>query len=72
MTVLMSTEGVLTIDIIVLQEAQVTIECIIPQKHHRTIMGAKGSRVQLVTSQYEVGIKFPDRNPNADQAEGKH
>ncbi len=50
-------------------EAQVTIECIIPQKHHRTIMGAKGSRVQLVTSQFEVGIKFPDRNPNAEQAE---
>ena len=34
-------------------------------------MGAKGARVQAVTGQFEVGIKFPDRNPNAEHAEGK-
>ncbi|CAH1240049.1 HDLBP [Branchiostoma lanceolatum] len=42
-------------------ESQVTIECVITQKHHRTVMGPKGSRVQAVTSEFEVGIKFPDR-----------
>ncbi|XP_019637669.1 PREDICTED: vigilin-like [Branchiostoma belcheri] len=42
-------------------ESQVTIECVIAQKHHRTVMGPKGSRVQAVTSEFDVGIKFPDR-----------
>nr|XP_002734359.2 PREDICTED: vigilin-like [Saccoglossus kowalevskii] len=45
-------------------ESQVTVECIIDQKNHRTVMGAKGSKVQAITSEYEVGIKFPDRNMN--------
>jgi hypothetical protein len=40
----------------------VTIECIIPQKHHRTVMGAKGCKVQGVTSEFDVQIKFPDRD----------
>ena len=43
------------------QESQVTIECVIPQKYHRTVMGAKGSKVQQVTQDFEVTIKFPDR-----------
>lgn len=42
-------------------EAQVTVECVIEQKHHRTVMGAKGSKVQEITKEYDVGIKFPDR-----------
>lgn len=42
-------------------ESMVTIECIIPQKHHRTVMGAKGHKVQAITSDYDVQIKFPDR-----------
>ncbi|XP_077866398.1 vigilin-like, partial [Saccoglossus kowalevskii] len=46
------------------RESQVTVECIIDQKNHRTVMGAKGSKVQAITSEYEVGIKFPDRNMN--------
>ena len=49
-----------------LQEAQVTIECMIPQKHHRAGMGAKGSNVQEVTKDWNVNIKFPDR-PRQDQ-----
>jgi hypothetical protein len=40
----------------------VTIECIIPQKHHRTVMGAKGVKVQRITSEFDVHIKFPDRD----------
>ncbi|XP_070561985.1 vigilin-like [Ptychodera flava] len=51
-------------------ESQVTIECIIPQIHHRTVMGAKGAKVQAVTADCEVGIKFPDRNPNIEQTNG--
>ncbi|XP_074859942.1 vigilin isoform X2 [Carettochelys insculpta] len=42
-------------------EAQVTIECTIPQKYHRSIMGPKGSRIQQITRDYSVQIKFPDR-----------
>jgi predicted PilT family ATPase len=48
-------------------EAQVTVECVIEQKHHRTVMGAKGFKVQEITKEHEVGIKFPDR-PNAAAA----
>ncbi|KAH0551211.1 vigilin [Cotesia glomerata] len=42
-------------------ESKITIECIIPQVHHRTVMGSKGSKVQMVTSEYDVQIKFPER-----------
>ena len=45
----------------VLQEAQVTMECVITQKFHRNVMGAKGSKVQDITKEFDVGIKFPDR-----------
>lgn len=43
-------------------ESMVTIVCIIPQKHHRTVMGAKGCKVQGITSEFDVQIKFPDRD----------
>jgi predicted PilT family ATPase len=42
-------------------EAQVSVECVIPQKFHRTVMGSKGYRVQEITREFDVGIKFPDR-----------
>uniref|UniRef100_A0A8C4Q0Q1 Vigilin n=1 Tax=Eptatretus burgeri TaxID=7764 RepID=A0A8C4Q0Q1_EPTBU len=42
-------------------DAQVTLDCIIPQKFHRVIMGAKGFRVQQITRDYDVQIKFPER-----------
>nr|XP_054769278.1 vigilin-like [Lytechinus pictus] len=38
-------------------EQQVSIECIIAQKFHGTVMGPKGSRIQTVTQEYEVAIK---------------
>lgn len=41
-----------------------TIECTIPQKFHRSIMGPKGSRIQQITRDYGVQIKFPDREEN--------
>ncbi|XP_043070287.1 vigilin isoform X1 [Drosophila grimshawi] len=43
-------------------EAQTTIEVVIPQRQHRTIMGARGFKVQQVTSEFDVQIKFPDRD----------
>uniref|UniRef100_A0A8D1MIT0 Vigilin n=1 Tax=Sus scrofa TaxID=9823 RepID=A0A8D1MIT0_PIG len=45
-------------------EAQVTIECAIPQKFHRSVMGPKGSRIQQITRDHNVQIKFPDREEN--------
>ena len=49
------------LDIVADLEAQVSIECIIPHKHHRSVMGAKGMNVQEITKQFNVNIKFPDR-----------
>ncbi|EZA55985.1 Vigilin [Ooceraea biroi] len=48
-------------------ESMITVECIIPQKHHRTVMGAKGRKVQNITSEYDVQIKFPDRDVYDEQ-----
>ena len=42
-------------------ENQVTIECVIDQTHHRTIMGTRGSKVQKICSDFDVQIKIPDR-----------
>lgn len=44
-----------------IQDQMVTIECIIPQKDHGTVMGSKGTKVQYITTEYDVQIKFPDR-----------
>ncbi|XP_055631121.1 vigilin [Toxorhynchites rutilus septentrionalis] len=40
----------------------VTIECIIEARHHRIVMGKGGSKVQGITSEFNVNIKFPDRD----------
>uniref|UniRef100_A0AAY4E0B0 Vigilin n=1 Tax=Denticeps clupeoides TaxID=299321 RepID=A0AAY4E0B0_9TELE len=42
-------------------DSQVTMECIIPQKFHRSIMGPKGTRIQQITREHNVQIKFPER-----------
>uniref|UniRef100_A0A669BZW7 Vigilin n=1 Tax=Oreochromis niloticus TaxID=8128 RepID=A0A669BZW7_ORENI len=41
-------------------DAQVTMECVITQKFHRSIMGPKGSRIQQITRDHNVQIKFPE------------
>lgn len=41
---------------------QVTIECVIDPQYHRTIMGSQGTRVQGIQQQFDVKIKFPDRD----------
>ncbi|XP_017771601.1 PREDICTED: vigilin [Nicrophorus vespilloides] len=47
-------------------ESMVTLECIIPQQVHRTVMGAKGYKVQGIVAQFDVQIKFPDKS-NTDE-----
>lgn len=42
-------------------EAMVTIECVILQKHHRSVMGKRGAKVQAITHDYDVQVKFPER-----------
>ncbi|XP_060078333.1 vigilin-like [Ylistrum balloti] len=42
-------------------DSQVTMDCVIQQHHHRTVMGTRGSNVQEITRNYDVGIKFPER-----------
>eukprot|EP00088_Acartia_fossae_P053503 TRINITY_DN609_c0_g1_i4.p1 TRINITY_DN609_c0_g1~~TRINITY_DN609_c0_g1_i4.p1 ORF type:complete len:1249 (+),score=503.07 TRINITY_DN609_c0_g1_i4:195-3941(+) len=44
----------------------VTIDCEIEQQYHRTVMGAKGSQVQRITKDFDVNIKFPDKNENGE------
>ncbi|KAM4772544.1 vigilin [Rhinophrynus dorsalis] len=56
------------LDIIEDLEAQVTIECMIPQRYHRSIMGPKGTRIQQITRDHGVQIKFPDREENTQGA----
>ena len=57
-------------------EQQIALDCVIPQKHHRTIMGSKGSRVQEITKDFDVKIKFPEKlaenaEPAADHVNGQ-
>lgn len=42
-------------------ESMVTIECVIPQRHHRSVMGKRGAKVQAITHDYDVQVKFPER-----------
>jgi len=47
-------------------DEMVTVDCEISQQYHRTVMGAKGSKVQKITTDFNVQIKFPDKaaDPN--------
>ncbi|CAJ1086206.1 vigilin [Xyrichtys novacula] len=51
-------------------ESQVSVEVAIPQRYHRAIMGPKGCRIQHITREHEVQIKFPERDDNAAGQEG--
>lgn len=50
------------IDIVKDLEERVTINCEISQLNHRAVMGTKGSKVQYIEQQFDVKIKFPERN----------
>uniref|UniRef100_A0A3Q3JFH3 Vigilin n=1 Tax=Monopterus albus TaxID=43700 RepID=A0A3Q3JFH3_MONAL len=45
-------------------ESQVSVEVAIPQRYHRAVMGPKGCRIQHITREHEVQIKFPEREDN--------
>uniref|UniRef100_A0AAQ5YMA6 Vigilin n=1 Tax=Amphiprion ocellaris TaxID=80972 RepID=A0AAQ5YMA6_AMPOC len=49
-------------------ESQVSVEVAIPQRYHRAIMGPKGCRIQHITREHEVQIKFPERDDSASAA----
>uniref|UniRef100_A0A8C4EXR6 Vigilin n=1 Tax=Dicentrarchus labrax TaxID=13489 RepID=A0A8C4EXR6_DICLA len=46
-------------------ESQVSVEVAIPQRYHRAIMGPKGCRIQHITREHEVQIKFPEREDSS-------
>lgn len=46
-----------------------SMEVIIPQKYHRTVMGARGSKVQAITTEFEVLIKFPEKDLGNDMGQ---
>ncbi|XP_023139106.2 LOW QUALITY PROTEIN: vigilin [Amphiprion ocellaris] len=50
-------------------ESQVSVEVAIPQRYHRAIMGPKGCRIQHITREHEVQIKFPERDDSASGQE---
>lgn len=54
------------------QDAQVTVECVITQKFHRSIMGPKGSRIQQITRDHNVQIKFPEREDLQSKTPGPY
>uniref|UniRef100_A0AAQ5X7A2 Vigilin n=1 Tax=Amphiprion ocellaris TaxID=80972 RepID=A0AAQ5X7A2_AMPOC len=47
-------------------ESQVSVEVAIPQRYHRAIMGPKGCRIQHITREHEVQIKFPERDDSQE------
>lgn len=52
-------------------ESMVTIECVIPQRHHRSVMGRRGAKVQAITHDFDVQVKFPERKEqNGDMVNG--
>ncbi|CAG2166840.1 unnamed protein product, partial [Oppiella nova] len=50
-------------------DSQITIECVIEARYHRTLMGTRGTRVQAITQEHDVRIKFPERGTNGVAAE---
>jgi len=51
---------------------QVTIECVIEQRHHRSVMGTRGSNVQRICKDFDVQIKIPEKRlqQNGDLGDG--
>lgn len=53
-------------------EQMTEIQCIVSQKHHRSLLGNKGKYVQEISANFNVQIKFPDRRkaeePPLDEA----
>ena len=52
-------------------EEMVELEVVISQRYHRTVMGARGSKVQAITTQHEVQIKFPEKDSGMHLTNGE-
>ncbi|XP_026876745.2 vigilin isoform X2 [Electrophorus electricus] len=48
-------------------ESQVSVEVVVPQRYHRTVMGPKGCRIQQITREHDVQVKFPERDESSAQ-----
>lgn len=48
-------------------EQMTELECIIEQKHHRSLLGNKGKYVQELCAKYNVQIKFPERRKQGEE-----
>jgi len=46
----------------------VTVECVIPNRHHRIVVGSKWCNIHDLTQRFNVAIKFPDRKPSDQSA----
>ncbi|GFT50489.1 hypothetical protein NPIL_70921 [Nephila pilipes] len=44
----------------------VTVECIIPQEHYRTVLSTRGSKMQNIQRQFNVTIELPDLEKSED------
>ncbi|XP_039296374.1 vigilin [Nilaparvata lugens] len=51
---------------------QVTIECVIPWRYHKQVMGVRGVKVGDITATYNVHIKFPDNRERYANARDQH
>jgi len=49
--------------------SQITMDVYIPQKHHRTVLGPRGSNVQEIIKIHNIKIKFPDRRDGPNDFE---
>ncbi|MCL4139924.1 UNVERIFIED_CONTAM: hypothetical protein GTU68_041720 [Idotea baltica] len=49
-------------------EQMVSLEVVVPQRYHRTVMGPRGSKVQNITSEFDVQIKFPEKDFHGDES----
>ncbi|XP_075165976.1 satellite-binding protein 1 Dp1 [Haematobia irritans] len=49
-------------EIVAEKDAEVTVDVVIPQRLHRTIMGPRGTKVQQIQNEHNVHVKFPDRD----------
>ena len=49
-------------------EQMTELQCIVEQKHHRSILGNKGRYIQEISATWKVNIKFPERRKQQEDA----
>ena len=60
-----STAKIAIMEVVTDLESRVTVECLIPRKHHGKVIGPKGVNVEALCQEHSVSIKFPDRAANS-------